>query len=245
MSRPHRGWLALGVLASTVFLGGCMSAVQTMEVRDDLRIYRESHPLAAGTAAQGAEAKSITVATTKNLTGQLTNGLVFQLSPATTEKAPDSLVAGLFIRGGGEAIATALDQHLRAERPSWSSTMAAPSAQASSADVVIRPISLEYVGKGAFVHTMRVTLAAETKDGRKFEVSGTSDSESTAGHLGWAIPALVVTGFTAFVFVGPTMRAVNNGVDERGYAVAVDRACSQLLAQLDGVAAQPPIASAK
>ena len=209
-----------------------------MDVRDDMRILREDHHLEPTSTPPPGEPLSIALVTTPNVDAQFGSAPAagYTLAPVKGDKPPASLTFGFFILGGGSAFGASLAQHVHASFPGWTTTTVESMREAKDADVVVTPGALVFGSGGAFSHMASVTLTAKLKDGRVIKAVGTSDKIGTGGHLGWAIPAIIVTGLTGLVFVGPTLRAVNNGADEKQYAAAVDLACTDLLEQLRNVA---------
>jgi len=228
---------ALLLAAALGSLTGC-SSIQYMEVRDDLAIYREKHPLPQGPAASTAAPMRLAVASTPNLTAQISpnakveqGALTWVLAPLQGDSAPPGMTLGLVIRGGGQIVAQSLADHTRANYPGWSADLVPPSSGTPAADVVVVPESIQILPS----HQIRVTLKATLKDGRVIEATGMGEPQSTAGHLGWAIPCAIIFFPIGLTWIGPTVRAIGNGVDEKKYAEGVELASVDLLTQLAAV----------
>jgi hypothetical protein len=58
------------------------------------------------------------------------------------------------------------------------------------------------------------------------------EPQSTSGHLGWAIPCVIIFFPVSLLWVPPTVKSIGNGVDEKKYAEGVELASIDLVKQL-------------
>lgn len=231
---PHSAG-ALLLTTALATLTGCGSAIQNMEVRDDLAIYRKDHPVEDDPTLKGVPPLHMVVATTPNLTATLPDEVIppgghltWNLAPLDGDEAPKSMKFGLLIRGGGAVVEKSLEDHLSAASPSSSISFGRPDEKSPEADVIVTPVSMQILEN----HQIKVTLRAVLKDGTVLSATGMGEPQSTSGHLGWAIPCVVIFFPVSLLWVPPTVRSIGNGVDEKKYAEGAELASIDLVNQL-------------
>ncbi len=209
------------VVLAALLTGACGSAVQRLNVADDWNKLRENRPFPA---VQGAAAPvMVTILGTPTLQygieGEAAYGSVrYPLKPVL-----NPVQSGTVIDGGGVALADAVQQHVHSVAPG-STVRLEPNPVADS--IVVTP-------RASIANHVEVVLTAKLPDGTEVTGSGTSDSFSIWGHLGWIIPAVAISGLApALLWIGPVMRAIVRGHQERLFAQATDRAAAAFAREL-------------
>jgi len=236
----RRGIVGLALAVSGLSTVGCGgSAISQMEVRDDLRIWQEDArgSRRATPAAAPAAPLSIALVATRSVGAQvdrpvkLGDGFVgLEVGPITDPDEP-KMDMGFVIRGGGEVAAKMLKLQLDRVAPGAAVRRVDAANAVAASEVAVTLSGIQFVSKG-FGQSVHVALSARLPDGRVLTAVGRPALQNTGGHLGWAIPVLVVTGATGLLFVGPTLGAISTGVNEAKYVEALAAACGSLSSQL-------------
>jgi hypothetical protein len=143
---------------------------------------------------------------------------------------------GIVFKDFPGAVAAALKWHLGRL---FSSVTVAPGGGASPDAVTVSGAITFTVLPGDMRHA-DVALVAKLPDGTEAMGHGIGEDHMSAGHLGWAIPILVLFFPISLTFVPPSLGAVSDGKSEHAIGLAVDAAAQDLASKLARGDVHPP-----
>jgi hypothetical protein len=230
-------------LALVVGCGG--KPVHVIDVGDNARLWQTQHV----PTPHAKVAASITV----RVVGRPSMGVVTYLPPTPAIVVPvggdddadnfkaalnsdPKAVSGIFVKGYGTAMQVILKDRLSEYFDNV--TVELSPDPAPSGVISVTPTGLALI-PGFYTRTAGVELTARLPDGATFKQLETPDSASAAGHLGWALPAGLITFPIGVPFIGMGFSGIYKGLEEAKTIEAMDMDVVELAGKLARMAGSP------
>jgi hypothetical protein len=238
---------SVGVCGVVALLAGCGGKpVHVIDVGDNARIWRTAH----AAAPHAKVAQSITV----RVVGRPSMGVVTYPLPTPGVVVPvegdedldrfkamlnsdPKAVSGIFVKGYGTAIRTILRERLSEYFENATVELSPDPAQ--SGVITVTPTALALI-PGFYTRTAGVELTTKLPDGATFKEVETPDTASAAGHLGWALPAGLLTFPVGLPFIGMGFEGIYKGLEEDKTIEAMDKDAVALASTLAKMSGSPP-----
>jgi hypothetical protein len=232
------GYVAAAWLVGALLVSGCGKPIYVIDIKDNLAKLKNPAPGVSTRASTPLRAQVVgtpTMAVVTDVRGRRvvpldTRAGMDEVAAARAwVDANPSSVGAFVVKGYGTAVAERCRFHLARyfENPSVELTLTptADCMQIMPSGYLLMP--------GFYSRQVAVQLTATPPGAPPIVVDATSKKASSAGHLAWALPVILIHGLVVgFIVVSPIFSSINKGLEEAKTLEAIDMACADLASRL-------------